>query len=136
MADDKAHSLIRYLKLAALFTLTLLVARVVDIQALRGQLFRTISEENRQFRLDIPAERGVFLDRYGDPLVINTRQYYRYTEPLKLFSVTTPVSQEEALSAQVSDPFSIGWALERKYVRPFSLAHLLGYISVGNNDDL
>ncbi|HCR81621.1 MAG: Peptidoglycan glycosyltransferase [Candidatus Pacebacteria bacterium GW2011_GWA1_46_10] len=136
MANDKRQTFINFLKITALLSLGLLLVRVVDLQVVRGQLFRLISEENRQFRLDIPAERGVFLDRFGDPLVINTRQYYRYTEPLKLFSVTTPVSQEEALSAQVSDPFSIGWTLERKYVRPFSLAHLLGYISVVNNDDL
>lgn len=136
MAGDKINSFIRYLGLAALLILALLVVRVVDIQALRGQLFREVSEENRQFRLSLPAERGVFLDRYGQPLVMNTRQYYRYHEPLKLYSEITPLSQAEALLAQVTNPFSVGYKLERRYLRPFSLAHLLGYISVVNSDDL
>ncbi|OGJ38443.1 MAG: hypothetical protein A2383_03295 [Candidatus Pacebacteria bacterium RIFOXYB1_FULL_39_46] len=119
-----------------MLVLSLLIIRVIDLQIFNGNFYRQISEDNRQFRVNIPAERGTFLDRYGDPLVLNIRQYFRYDNPLAAYSTMTPVSQLEALQLKTEQPFAVGYRLQRQYTRPFSMAHVLGYTSVVNQDDL
>jgi penicillin-binding protein 2 len=119
-----------------ILALALLTIRVVDLQGVRGEFFRQVSEQNRQFRVNLPAERGVFLDRFGQPLVINTRQYFSYDNPSAAYSPTTPLSQSEALQLQTQQSLSVGFNLQRQYLRPFSMAHVLGYTSVVNKQDL
>jgi penicillin-binding protein 2 len=136
MAHQNFTPIIRIVTTLTAGVFVLLAARVLDLQGLQGEFFWHISENNRQFRADIPAERGVFLDRYGDPLVLNTRSYFRYTNPLELYPQTELLAQSEALLAQVTDPLAVGYALQRLYLRPFSLAHVLGYISGVTAEDL
>jgi penicillin-binding protein 2 len=136
MANQTIVTLIRRLGWVAAAIVALLTIRVIDLQGWRGQIFRLISDENRQFRVNLPAERGVFLDRYGQPLVLNTRQYWRSTEPLKLYSPLEALPIDQALLAQVSEPLSVSYSLEREYLRPLSLAHTLGYISPVSETDL
>lgn len=119
-----------------ILVLSLLIIRVIDLQGFRGEFYRQISEDNRQFRVNIPAERGTFMDRYGDPLVLNTRQYFRYDDLLAAYSTTTPISQVEALQLKTQQPQAVSYRLQRQYTRPFSMAHLLGYTSVVNQEDL
>lgn len=136
MAHQNFTPIIRIITTLTAGVFLLLAARVIDLQGVQGKFFWNISENNRQFRSDIPAERGVFLDRYGDPLVFNTRLYFRYTNPLALYPTTEPLVQSEALLAQVTDPLAVGYSLQRLYLRPFSLAHVLGYISAVTQEDL
>lgn len=119
----------------AVITLTLLVIRVVDLQAIQGEFYRQVSEQNRQFRVNLPAERGVFLDRFNSPLVVNLRQYFRYDDPLAVYAPTTPIDQVEALRLK-ADAIAVGYELQRQYLRPFSMAHVLGYVSGVNQQDL
>ena len=124
------------IKASAAAIMMLLTVRVIDLQGFRGELFRIISKENRQFRVDIPAERGVFIDRYGEPLVMNTRSYFRYTNPLASYSDVEPITQEEALALRLTEPFSVGYYLHRSYTNPQSMGHVLGYTSVVTAEDL
>jgi penicillin-binding protein 2 len=136
MAKKRPVKFTKILSTLATIIMALLVVRVVDLQGFRGELFRQISEENRQFRVNIPAERGVFLDRYDQPLVVNTRSYYRYADIRAVYSDVVPLAQPEALQIQVSDPLAVGYDLRRQYTNPFSTAHVLGYASVVNPADL
>lgn len=126
----------RVVKYLTVVIISLLAIRVVDLQGVRGAYFRTVSEENRQFRVTIPAERGIFLDRYGEPLVFNTRSYFRYTDPLASYSAKVPITQPEALFLQATEPLAVSYQLHRVYTNPLSLAHVLGYTSVVNEQDL
>lgn len=136
MAKNSLTIFIKIITFASILGLSLLTIRVVDLQGFRGAFFRQISEANRQFRLELPAERGVFLDRFGQPLVINVRDYVRLTDPLKLYSPVEPISANEALLAQINDPLSVNYNLQREYLRPLSMAHTLGYVSPVTAEDL
>lgn len=136
MAGAKFKHLINWLIVATILIGSLLIIRVIDLQIVRGAFYRQISEENRQFRLSIPAERGVFLDRFGEPLAMNTRQYVRLTNPDQLYSPVEPISASEALINQVTNPLSVSYSLQRQYQRPLSMAHVLGYTSLVNETDL
>lgn len=136
MAKQKTAFFVKALLALTACVMALLTVRVIDLQGFRGEFFRIISDQNRRFRVSLPAERGVFLDRYGEPLVWNVRQYFRLENPRALYSPTQPLSASEALQAQVEDPLSVGYSLRREYRWPFSLAHTLGYVSVVSPEDL
>ena len=116
--------------------LALLIARAVDLQAFQGEFFANISQRNRKFRVELPAERGIISDRFGDPLVINQRSYFKVLDPTALYSKQEALSKEQALALEIEDPFQVNYVLQRVYLRPFSLAHSLGYVSGVTADDL
>ncbi|MCC6711520.1 MAG: hypothetical protein IT416_04200, partial [Candidatus Pacebacteria bacterium] len=91
---------------------------------------------NRLFRTEIPAERGVFLDRYGDLLVVNQRAYHQISEPTALYPHTQPITRDQALELTITQPFSVNYSLQRQYLRPFSMAHVLGYVTGVTAEDL
>jgi cell division protein FtsI/penicillin-binding protein 2 len=136
MERQRKNYLVKTIFLGILSSLTLLILRVVDLQGIQGEFFANISQQNKLFKTDIPAERGVFLDRYGDPLLINQRSYFQILDPTALYSETKPLTKSEALAMKVSNPFEVNYSLQRQYLRPFSMAHVLGYISGVTADDL
>lgn len=114
---------------------TILLVRAADLQGWRGDEFYQKSEENRLFRWEIPAERGVFSDRHGEPLVNNVKQYFK-VKPDQLYSEREYITAEEALRLLVESPELIGYELEREYLYPISLAHVLGYVGSVEVEDL
>ncbi|MBT4652755.1 MAG: hypothetical protein HOA85_01390 [Candidatus Pacebacteria bacterium] len=136
MEKQRKNILTKTLFFVILISLSLLVIRVIDLQGFQGEFFANISHRNRQFRTEIPAERGIFFDRYGDPLVVNQREYFKLLNPTALYPEKKPLTKEAAMSLQVEDPFAVHYVLQRKYLRPFSLAHTLGYISSVTAEDL
>jgi penicillin-binding protein 2 len=136
MEKQRKNYLVKALFFSLLISLSLLVFRAVDLQGFQGSFFADISYRNRRFKTEIPAERGVFLDRYGDPLLINKRSYFQVLDSTALYSDQKPLTHEEALVLQVSNPFEVNYTLQREYLRPFSMAHVLGYVSGITADDL
>lgn len=136
MEEKRTKRFITVITTCVLMGLGLLVIRVVDLQGFQGQVFVDISQDNRQFRSEIPAERGVFFDRYGDPLVMNQKAYFQLLRPAGVYSEKTPISVSEALALQVESPLAVEYSLQRYYFRPFSLAHILGYVSGVTADNL
>ena len=55
----------------------IIIVRLVDIQLFNGQYFSDLANDNRYFTIQLPAERGVFFDRYQEPLVLNKRIYLK-----------------------------------------------------------
>lgn len=135
----KRHSITPRLALflaagACLFTL--LLGRAIDVQVLRGADFRLRADDNRFFTLPITAERGVFLDRYGQPLVWNTRTYYRVTDPDSIQVNKQVLSRDEALQLMATQSASVVTAHERLYRFPEALAHIMGYTGPVTAEDL
>jgi penicillin-binding protein 2 len=116
--------------------LTVLVARLIDVQVIHGQKFVQLADDNRLFSLAVTPTRGVFLDRYGDPLIWNTRTYYKKLQPFSLYSETLPIEQEEGLQLVAT----AGGEVERKVARQYrygsALAHTLGYVGPVTAEDV
>src|SRR6185369_1551151 len=109
----------------ALFTMLFL--RLGDIQLAQGQIFQQQADENRFFRQVLPAQRGLILDRYGDPLVWNIQQYFQVSDPKVLFPVTTPITRDTALQLIATEgAAAVTTRPQRLYRFPNSLAHEVG----------
>lgn len=113
-----------------------LLVRLIDLQILQGETYVTRADANRFFSERIPAERGVFLDRYGDPLVMNTPEYYRIEDTQALYSDHQPLAVSEALQLLATDSGKVAYQLRRKYMYPEATAHVLGYVGAVTADDL
>lgn len=136
---SKEKSFPRFLFFCALLVslFALLVVRLMDVQLVKGEGFLAKAESNRFFTLPIPADRGVFLDRYGDPLVWNTAKYMKVDRPESLFEKQLPISRDEALSLLASTASaSVITESQRHYRYPFSTSQVLGYVGDVNADDL
>jgi penicillin-binding protein 2 len=116
--------------------LTLLVARLFDVQLIHGNRFVQLAEDNRLFSLAVAPNRGVFLDRYNQPLVWNKRTYHKKLQPFSLYSETEAVSQEEGLQLLATESGSVERKVIRQYPYLGSLAHVLGYIGPVTAEDI
>jgi penicillin-binding protein 2 len=105
----------------------LLLARLFELQIIKGAYFRSLSEGNRIRRVALPAPRGKILARGGEVLVDNTKLEKRIvfdTEGYKLEAYSTGIKDEE----KVED-----WT--RTYPLGESLAHLSGYLGEVNSEE-
>jgi penicillin-binding protein 2 len=115
---------------------SLLMMRALDVQVSRGVSFKAQADDNRFFTLPIIAERGVLLDRYGQPLVRNSRRYYRVINPTALHYTTEPISREVALAEMATQSGSVITQPERIYPFSQALSHILGYVGSVTAEDL
>jgi penicillin-binding protein 2 len=114
----------------------LFITRLVDIQVVRGESFERQADANRFFNVRLPAERGVLLDRFGQPLVYNVPAYGLIEDPQARYTSTTPLTQEQALEAMAKGDQFVEYSLQRSYLYPESLAHILGYTGSVSAADL
>lgn len=113
-----------------------LLIRLVDLQLVQGESFLARADSNRFFTQRLQPERGVFLDRYDQPLVINTPEYFKIINTKTLYSQNEALSPEDALKLMATDSASVSYQLRRKYLYPKSTAHVLGYVGAVTRDDL
>ena len=112
-----------------LATFSLFFFRLLDVEIVRGDEFFELSEENRYFNKRNKAERAIFLDRYGDPLVKNKKQYLELLEPDQLYSDKKLLAREEALEFLATDSAQISYDFSRNYLYGETLASTLGYFT-------
>ena len=125
-----------FLFFALLTIFSLLLVRLVDVELVKGNEYFALAEKNRYFIKKNPAERAIFLDRYGQPLVENEKQYFKYSQKNQLYSDRTFITREEALPLLASDSASIGHEFTRIYPYKESLSSVLGYLSPVTETDL
>jgi penicillin-binding protein 2 len=113
-----------------------LIWRLVDVQILQGNTFRDLADANRLFTEVEPVERGVLLDRFGEPLVFNQPNYYLLVDPDALYSPKQPLDREEALQQIATGSGTVKYELDRSYRYPLSLAHVTGYIGEASLEEL
>lgn len=114
----------------------LLIGRLIDVQVIQGQQFAEQADDNRFFEVRIPADRGVFLDRYGQPLVWNTRVYGKKTSPSSLYSQIEPLEKDVALQLIATDGARVAQQVKRTYRYGSIFSHSLGYIGQVTAEDL
>ena len=110
--------------------------RLFDIQIIKGVKFQEMANANRTFTQTLPRERGLILDRYGDPLVVNNALYYTSTDPDRLYSDKVLTDRDTALQLLASESASVSISLQRSYSLGEAGAHILGYTGPVTADDL
>ncbi len=121
--------------LVLLICFLLLGFRLVELQLIKGESYQLLADSNRYFRQTIPAPRGVFLDRYQQPLVKNTKIYFQ-DEDDGLYPKQIQIDHETALNEMAENSWKISYQLRRQYRYPWQLAHVLGYLSPVTAQDL
>jgi penicillin-binding protein 2 len=129
------RSRIKLMLIPVLCMSSLLLVRLGHLQIVQGGHFLDLADENRYFRQMIPAERGVFLDRYGQPLVTN-KKFYFLSEDEGLFAQRQPIDTQQALQLMADGSNLVNYELRRYYVYSRALAHVLGYTSLADVDEL
>lgn len=117
-------------------TFALLLVRLFDVQIVKGEGFFKQAENNRYFTKKNVAERAVFLDRYGQPLVNNEKLYFKYLSQDSFYSDKEFLNKDEALHLLASDSARVGHEFRRNYPHKEALASILGYLSPVTADDL
>lgn len=116
------------------------LARLADLQILRGSYFQALADGNRIRRIPVRAARGEILDRNGVPLARNVPIY-----KLAEFSSggvvvsASEVSREEALRIQSEggeEASQLFVDIAREYSLGEAGAHLIGYTGEAASDDI
>lgn len=119
------HSILMFV---SAFLMTVLLYRSFDLQVINGNEFRVRADDNRFFSQEISPYRGVILDRFGDPVVLNQKRYYYLDFPERVFSTQRPITREEALVTLASNSAHVTTLTKRHYLFPEPLAHVVGYV--------
>lgn len=112
------------------------MSRLFDVQLIKGAQFQDLANANRTFTQMLPRERGLILDRYGQPLVVNKALYYTATHPDQLYSKKELVSRDTALQLLASESAVVSVELKRSYPLGKAGAHILGYTGQVTAEDL
>lgn len=107
------------------------VGRAFDLMIVQGQQYREQSDENRLFRISIPAARGQIVDRNLVALTQNIPHYYIASSSSQILfgnEWSLPdVSSQEALRYLIASPSSVLIRSQRGEVTSLSVSHLIGY---------
>src|SRR5690606_7137987 len=114
----------------------LLCIRLIDLQLIQGSIFRAEANENRLFTQQLPAERGIFFDRFGKPLVYNNKRYYALEKIGQAYSPRVRIDRQDALQRMATSAASVTYEIERQYTFPEAIAHVLGYTGAVTAEDL
>ncbi len=107
------------------------IGRLIDLMIVRGSTYRAQSDENRLFRVSVPATRGMIVDRTGRALTQNVPHYFLATSSAQLLfgnEWSLPdVPAEEALRYMVSSPSAVFIRPQRGDFVNESISHVVGY---------
>ena len=127
---------VRFVLAATLFCTIVVIARLIDLQVSSFSIFKAAALENSDFVLSVPATRGVFLDRYGNPLVKNIVRYWQKQNTDALFSKEVAVDESTALAVLATDSAQVRREYTRWYPNHSTGAHVLGYVGPISKDEL
>lgn len=112
------------------------LARLVDIQVIKGAAYQEMANANRTFTQYVPRERGLILDRFGNTLVVNEALYYVSLHPDRLYSERQLINRSTALQLMATDSAVITMGLRRNYLLGPAAGHILGYTGPVTAEDL
>lgn len=135
LSDDNEQSRYFFIVFVLILVFALLVFRLFHVQIVEGDRYYQMADANRYFRQPIPAQRGVFLDRYYQPFVNNTKQYFEHEEDL-LFPKKNQIDHQSALELMIENDWSVSFEYRRLYKYPWQMAHVTGYIGPVTSQEL
>lgn len=107
----------------------ILMARLVELQIIKGQYYRSLAEDNRIRQIRLPAPRGEILARDGKVLVGNKKR-----EKWLIIDPVEGVSISETTSETPDEEKIITW--ERDYKLGSAFAHVGGYLGEVGEDEV
>jgi len=118
----------------------LLIGRLFELQIIFGNHNRALAEGNRIKKEVIPAPRGIIYDRQGKELVRNV-PIYRLKMETEDCEEQAPcfkvISRQEALNLGSNNQTdNLRMDIGRDYLYGETLAHLLGYLSEANQQEV
>jgi len=119
--------------------LAILVGQAAKLQLIYGNWYREIAEGNRIKKVIIPAPRGIIYDRKGRALVRNKPIYKFKIQSASWRTKFQILSREEALKIKAKGGEEAQDLLEevgREYVYGKALAHVLGYLTEANEEEV
>lgn len=115
-----------------LFTFPLIILlKLFDIQIVHGNYYRNISDHNRTKTNILFPQRGVVLDRFGVPLIINSPDF-----EINDRAENAGLSREEAIKIISENKANLQIDSLRYYPFREVLAHVLGYVGKISEDEL
>jgi penicillin-binding protein 2 len=126
--NKSCYKKIWVLSFVFLAVIVTLLSRLAHLQLVQGSYYRQLADANRYFHQVVPAERGVFLDRYFQPLVYNKKIYY-HNQSDDLYPEKNRVDQHTAMKLMAEEDWQVTYELRRQYLYPQELAHVLGYLA-------
>jgi penicillin-binding protein 2 len=115
---------------------SLLLVRLVDLQIVHGEKYQKLAQANRTLQDRLPPERGIFLDRYEQPMVRNTKTYFLRESTQESGDAERRISHNEALGVLATRSADLRYELERYYPFANSLAPVLGYTGLVTAENL
>lgn len=120
----------RLLAVVLLLFSIILLYRIIFLQLIRGQYYRSLSDSNRIRTTIVYAPRGVLFDRNNVPLVYN-QPGFRLVENGK----TEIISRDRALELLAKGSRNVSVDSLRQYPFKEVLSHLIGYIGQITSDE-
>lgn len=113
-----------------LFLCAVLIVKLISIQVVNGEYYRSLSDSNRIRTSIIHAPRGIILDRKGTPLVYNLPGFRRieHTASDSGSPKTVLLSHDEAIERIARGERGIEIDSLRQYPYKEATSHILGYV--------
>ncbi len=118
-----------FLRGVLILVFLILGAKLFEVQIIKGNYFRNLSEENRIRRVTIPAPRGRILAKGGEILAGNTEVKKRI-----VFTESNGFILSEDLTGATEE--EIVTDFERYYPMEDKFSHALGYLAKVNEDEI
>lgn len=118
-----------FLRGILIFGVLVLMSRLVDLQLIRGEYFRSLSEGNRIRRVPIIAPRGDILTRGGE-VIAGSRE----VKKIVIFDENLGFTKVEDVGDVSDEETFTEW--ERIYPHKKTFGHISGYIGETNSDEV
>lgn len=115
---------------------SVITLRLVHLQLVNGFYYDQMATNNRLYTLFEPEIRGVILDRYNKPLVLNTPIYYESATSSSFYVEKKKITKDRAFEVMTKDSDLISIDYQRQYLYPQALSSVLGYIGNVSKEDL
>lgn len=107
----------------------LLLARLFELQIIKGKYYRTLAEGNRIRKVTLPAPRGQILARGGETLIGNLSIQKKI-----IFEADGTIRESDGLNSRDEGEIIVDY--RRDYLLSSGFAHAGGYLGEANKDEI
>lgn len=125
-----------FLTVGLLVGFGVIITRLFDLHIAQFSYFQSMASSNTSFTQALPAERGVFTDRYGGALVQNSVWYSKAQDALQLYADEVVVPDDAVALNMATSSAQMKPQYQRRYPFGRATAHVIGYVGPVTKADL